>query len=172
MYTIDLATLLQLLREFRRSGTLQTVLSSGIPELREPCHGLIELARGEIVSCSIKSNRGRTVVTGENAIRILGGMGVLDWTFDVQQSQSVAIPQGPSLKRPAFPSTALSPIPRRNVQVNARDMRQWPRKYWQVFVLVDGERSIDKIAAILSQPSSIVDEVLQDLRAMGVVEIE
>jgi len=46
------------------------------------------------------------------------------------------------------------------------------RKQRQVFALVDGTRSAERIAAILRQPVEVVVKVLHDLETMGVIKLK
>ncbi|MFL5663597.1 MAG: hypothetical protein ACJ8BW_19995 [Ktedonobacteraceae bacterium] len=177
MYTIDLATILQLLQEFRRNGILQAELPSGVPGIREPCQALIELAEGKVVFCHIKNANGRTVLASEDALNVLNGLGTLNWLFTERQEPPASGLRDSSMSVPVVRPMAYAPslIPRRILHVGQEDLNAWPRKYRRVFVLIDGERSAEKIAAILSLPPGGVEEVLEVLRklkAMGIIAVE
>jgi hypothetical protein len=169
VYTIDLATILQLLHEFRRNGILQAELPSGVIGFKEPCQALIELAEGEVVSCYIKSANGRTILASEDGLSVLSDLGTLNWLFTPRQELPAPGSRDSSMSIPVVrPMTSVpSPvIPRRIVHVGQEDLNAWPRKYRRVFVLIDGERSAEKIAAILSLPPGGVEEVLEVLRRL------
>jgi len=85
-------------------------------------------------------------------------------------SQEAALPasRGPSIPPPAPPLV----IPRRIGQVEREMTKAWSRKQRQVFALIDGERSIERIALILSQPFTVVESIMSELQSMGVVALE
>jgi hypothetical protein len=41
-----------------------------------------------------------------------------------------------------------------------------------VYVLIDGIRSAEKIAAMLSQPSQVIEEVLRELEVTGAIILD
>jgi hypothetical protein len=179
VYTIDLATILQLLHEFHRNGILQAELPSGVPGFKRYCLVLIDLAEGKIVSCHIKNGSGQTLLAGDDALIVVHDLGKLEWTFTSQQESSLLSLRDSTMDIPVVramtPMPAQSPIPRRIVQVGQEDLNSWPRKYRRVFVLIDGERSAEKIAAILSLPPGGVEavvEVLRKLQSIGVIVME
>jgi hypothetical protein len=194
VYTIDLATLLQLLREFRRSGLLRTEISSGLPRLKKPCFVIVELQRGEMIACHVKDSRGQTLLTGQDAIRAVSAAGKLNWVFDAMPEQalsggqpnrnSLSGPLGqmpplppnrsqtsPTLPVPRWPAdfTQRSLVPHRLIEMGPMDMNGWPRRHRQVYVLIDGIRNAEKIAAMLSLPALFVEEVLREIQSIGAI---
>lgn len=179
VYTIDLATILQLLHEFHRNGILQAELPSGVPGYKKYCQVLIDLAEGKIISCHIKNGSGQTILAREDALSVVYDLGKLEWTFTPRQESPLLSLRDSSMDipvvRPMTPMPAQSPIPQRIVQVGQEDLNSWPRKYRRVFVLIDGERSVEKIAAILSLPPGGVEEVvevLHKLQSIGVIAMK
>lgn len=79
MYTLDLQTILQLLQEFKQRGTLQTQIPNGVSGVKERCLVWIEFVNGEIASCTIQTQSGRPVLSGQKALNTLYGLGALDW---------------------------------------------------------------------------------------------
>ncbi len=69
------------------------------------------------------------------------------------------------------PAVSRPPVPRRVRQVNQQDLNQWPRKYRRVYVLVDGERDVGKIAAIASPSTRGYEEVLEVLRELRAMKL-
>ena len=63
-------------------------------------------------------------------------------------------------------------IPRRLVPVEHVARHAWSRKQRQVFGLVDGQRSIQRIAMILRQPLTVVKDIVQDLQGRGVLAVD
>ncbi len=179
MYTIDLATILQLLREFRRSGILQAELPSGLPRFKHPCQVVIELSQGEVVSCFVKGTKGQTLLVDHEALQTVSTLGKLNWEFNqspttpaASASQvSVSSPQASRATSPPTSAYPHSPIPWRLRSVSVAGASNWPPLHRQTFVLVDGNRNVEQIAAILLQPVYIVEGVLQDLRSIGVIAL-
>jgi hypothetical protein len=64
------------------------------------------------------------------------------------------------------------PTPRQRFSVSNADINRWPRKYRQVYMLIDGERDVEKIAAMLSLSPQAVEDVLRDLQSNGVIVLE
>lgn len=195
VYTIDLVTILQLLREFRRSGILRTEIPAGLPRLKKPCFVVIELQRGEMAVCHIKDARGQTLLSGQEAFRAVAGAGKLNWVFDEHTGHELPgeLPEpGPqggfgepvSTKRgllqvpPAAPpplwsadSARHSLIPRRLLEFNPAALSGWPHRHRQVYILIDGTRSIGQIAAMLSQPPQLVEAVLREIQSTGAIAL-
>ena len=175
MYTIDLATMLRLLREFRRSGILQAELPSGLPRLKQACQVVIELSQGEVASCFVKNAGGRTLLANQEALRSVSTLEKLNWVFrqsavtgqESTPPQTVPFAQSPTLP----PPPPRSPVPRRLRYVSMTDTERWPLLHRQIFVLVDGRRSVEQIAATLAQPIYTIEGVLRDLRSIGIIDI-
>lgn len=196
MYTIDLLTILQLLREFRRSGILRTEIPAGLARLKQPCFVVIELLRGEVIACHVKDSKGQTLLSEQNAFEAVSAAGKLNWVFDTVPEyelsgrqprgrplpgsvQTSPLTTGPLQTPPALPvapRTGNLPyrarVPRRLLQLSQAEVSAWPRKHRQVYVLIDGMRSVEKIAAMLSAPSQAVEEVLQEIQATGAIILE
>lgn len=172
VYTIDLATILQLLREFRRSGVLQAELPAGLPRLKQASQVVIELSQGEVASCFVKNARGQTLLTSQEALQGVSTAGVLNWVFQQAASSSQASTSSPQGQSPAStPPPPRSPVPRRLRYISTADSERWPLLHRQTFVLVNGKRNIEQIAATLAQPVFTIEGVLKDLRSIGAVEL-
>lgn len=97
-----------------------------------------------------------------------------------QVSQLAALP---SPARHGFPPHHVAPSagflppatqmtgPQRSVQVEQGVISSWPRKYRQVFALVDGKRSVGQIAALLKLPPTVVEKIVNELQSMGIIQI-
>lgn len=191
MYTLDLVTILRLLREFQRSGILQTRLPSGLQDLKLPCVVVIELLRGEMTACHVKDIRGQTLLADQEAFEAISVMGKLNWTFEALPEHellsrrritgllpapsthlSAGPPQTPlaasTLERPAYFSHRPL-VPRRLFSLNQHEINSWPRRHRQVYVLIDGVRSVEKIAAMLSQPPHMIEKILREIESVGVI---
>jgi len=166
VYTLDIETMRQVMQAHKKTGRLQTDLPSGVSSLREPCHVEIALEAGNIVSSSIVGSSG-SLLTGERAYQELTHLGRLRWTF-VPQSPSVTQPE------PAHRTLVKRAIsrPRRVVVVEQSQMRPWQRMHKLVYALVDGTRSVEEIAKLLSTTPETIEEILSDLRSIRVIVME
>lgn len=165
MYTSDLARFLRMLKETRANGVFATEWAGP----GEPWHAQLILLDGQVTFCTIQSSvDGYSLLTDSEAIHWLANLGNLQW------EQVPSLPQQPSQSLlHASQAVLLSPIevPQRLIQVEKGAIDAWPRKHRQVFALVDGHRSIERIADILRQPLHVVEDTLQDLQAKGVIAL-
>lgn len=169
MYKLDLAAMLQMLQEFRQNAVLQTEISS-VPGAKGRFQVQLDMFDGKITSCSIRSGDGQVLLAGDDAFTWLQDLGALNWTVTLRQISTSALTQSsPALT----PSPVLrSPIPRRSVYVGQEQMRLWPRKYRVVFVLIDGRKSVEQIAGLLSLSIREVEEVVYELQANRLIVLE
>lgn len=167
--------------------------------MKKPCFVVIELLRGEMVSCQVKDAKGQTLLSGQEATKAVGAVGKLSWMFDAYTDQETPGSQPAAPARSAlrntdplrntgplppfqtqpglpvpqgFPNSArYTYVPRRLLELNAADMHAWPRRHRQVYVLVDGTRSIGQIAAMLSQPPQVIETVLREIQLTGAITL-
>ena len=85
IYSIDLETMVQILQEHRQTGVLQAELPGGMAGLRERCRIEIDVVTGNIVACRVENSSERVVLWGEDALREVNRLGVLDWTLTLQR---------------------------------------------------------------------------------------
>jgi hypothetical protein len=154
------------MRAHKKTGHLYADLPSGVPSLREPCRVEIALKEGNIVSCSIISNRS-IFLTGDKAYQELIRMGPVRWTF-VPQSPTTLL--AGSASRPVEKREAAPP--RRIGTVEQWQMRSWKRMHKLVYGLADGMRRVEEIAELLSTTPEAIKEVLHDLQSMHVITME
>lgn len=166
MYTLDIETMRQVMQAHKKTGRLHTDLPSGVPSLREPCHVEITLEAGNIVSSAIVGSSG-SLLTGDRAYYELTRLGRLRWTFT---PQSLSLSQPEPAPR-ALEKHAIS-RPRRIVVVEQWEMRPWRRMHKLVYGLVDGKRSVEEIAKLLSATPETIEDILSDLRSIRVIVME
>ncbi len=164
-YTLDFETMQQVMQEHQKTGLLYAELASGTASLREPCRVEIKIMTGAVASCVIIGKSGRRL-SGKVAIRDLGRMGSLRWTFTPQQENVVP----PLASRPTFTESAT--FPRRSAYPSQDQMRNWPRMHRAVFALADGTKSVEKMAGILSASPVLVEKTLRELQSIGVIIME
>lgn len=167
MYLLDLETMLAMMREYRRTGMMTAALPAGSGGMRPGGRVEIILKSGSVVSCRILNETGQSVLEQQEALRAVARVGRLDWTLSElhQEPQHFSVPQ-----LPPPPVAAIKPIPRRlQEQVAPGQMVTWTRLQRQVFALVDGKKTVEQIAAILSASPPRVQQTLYELQAMGMV---
>ena len=168
MYKLDVAALLQMLQEFQQNATLQTEIQS-VPDGRGRFYVSLSLVEGKISSCSIKDSNGQSLLVGNNALQWLQRQGTLNWTLTLQQTPTQTSTHTNPL--PSLPAPRIF-VPRRIVYVTQEQMSTWPRKHRTVFVLIDGKKSVEQLAGLLSLSVKEVELVLSDLRANKFIVIE
>jgi hypothetical protein len=85
IYSIDLETMVQILQEHRQTGVLQAALPNGMAGLRERCRIEIDVVAGNIAACRIEDSSERIVLWGNDALREVHRLGVLDWNLTLQR---------------------------------------------------------------------------------------
>jgi hypothetical protein len=166
VYNLDVETMRKIMRTHKKTGYLRADLLSGIPSLRQPCQVEIVLKAGDIVSCSIISNR-RQLLTGDKAYQELTRLGQLDWNFVPQ------LPPAVSSEPAALPAEKkIIAYPRRIAIVDQWQMRSWHLMHKQVYGLADGKRSVAEIADLLSTTPETIEAILRDLRSVRVIALE
>ncbi len=169
MYKLDVVALLQMLQEFQQDATLQTEIQS-VPGAKGRFHVHLSLSEGKVASCFIKDSKGQIVLIGDNALQWLQRLGTLNWTLTLQQANTPTSAQNaPSLPEPSAPRIF---IPRRIAQIAQEQMSRWPRKHRTVFVMIDGRKSVEHIAGLLSLPIKEVEGVLYDLQSNKFIVVE
>ncbi|HEY7419652.1 MAG TPA: hypothetical protein VH593_31015 [Ktedonobacteraceae bacterium] len=194
-YRLDLETLLEYLEEMHQNGILFTNVPPGFLGQKTGCQVRIDLVEGKVVYCHIEDSTGQVHVLSNSdnkAFSLLRGMGTLDWYVETD------IPNGPSSLAAAnsslrptpqmttSPLPTLSPqntppvqrissiVPRQVVNIESLVLQRLSRNQRRVLVLVDGTRSIEKIASVLyssSQYNNIqgVLRTLRELESLGLI---
>ncbi len=85
MYYLNFATIIQLLKEFRRSGVLRALLPKGILSTQEACEIQLKLLQGEIVDCQIVTSSGRAIFVDQKVLLQVEESGPQEWTFSLQK---------------------------------------------------------------------------------------
>ena len=172
MYKFDLTTMLQILSRLRQNGILRTELQD-TRNVAEKFVAQLDIVEGKAISCYIKNGNGQIIFSDHEALRVLYGLGPLEWILLPRQDMIISVPrpqlppQIPLLALPP-PASARSSVPRRTVLVEQRQMISWPRRHRMVYVLIDGKKSIDRIAEILSLPINVVEDIIRDLQSIDV----
>jgi len=178
-YILDLKTLLTLLEEVEQNGRLSTILLSGISGIKERCQAKVDLQEGKIVFCQIEGRDGHVFATGNQALQLLSQLGPQEWQLvETLQSGSLlpanTVQISPKNRRNLYTSDL---VPQRITFIDQRTLNRLPLRHKHVLNLVDGTRSVGRIAAILfsstdGQIIQQVGEILQELEAMKMIVIK
>jgi len=185
----DLTSLLWILKTSRQSGIVLLELrdvkgtSTG-----EPWQAYLYLVEGRAVACRIYSKKdGRVLLGNEEAMHWLARWEKREFAWKAltsEQSRAILFAQQSSSPQGLLPSPQRAAsaqrlnevmaanndgVPQRLVSVEKNIMRSWPRNHRLIFALVDGKRSVEKIAAMLKLTQKNVEEVLSDLHRIGVI---
>jgi hypothetical protein len=163
MYNNDLPGLLRMSKETQADGVIST---KGIGP-GEPWQAQLTLFKGEVITCYVQSRvNGNILLTDYEALHWLASLGHLTWNQEASTPQQTSLPIFDD-SQPALLQSYK--VPRRLTQAKQTEMHSWSRKHRQVFALVDGRRSTERIAVILCQPLKVVEIILHDLQAKGVI---
>lgn len=167
MYTLDFETMKQVMQEHQMTGSLTAEVSTGVIGMHEPCRIEISIKEGVIISAAIIGNTSGRNLTGKDVMKALSRLGRLRWDFVAQQAKTT---------QPLPPIVQIQPVekvfvPQRTVMLDQRQMQSWPRIHRVVFAMADGTKSTQKIASLLSTAQPVVDKVLSELQAIGVITI-
>jgi hypothetical protein len=197
MYYLDFVTIIQLLREFQRSGMLQTALPKGVGNTQEACWIQLKLLRGEIIDCQIITDSGGTIVADKNVLRQVEGLGPLEWTFGPLKESytapmkaldkslpptTLSVPASPTSSLPVFSSSQpyafiVRFVPHRLTSVELSSLVGLTRQQRRILALVDGKRDISQIVALLFSSSNMesgVQEVfvlLKELERLKIIAL-
>jgi hypothetical protein len=166
MYTNDLTGLLITLEKTQASGVISTEgTGPGVPWQAQ-----LTLTEGRVTTCHVQSSvNGRRLLTDGEAIRWLASLGYRTW------ERAAITPQRTSPLVIGDSQTILlqsSMVPRRLAQAEPVGMHAWSRKQRQVFALVDGNRSTERIALMLCLPLNVVEDIVHDLQSKNVIAVD
>jgi hypothetical protein len=174
MYHLDLPTIIQLLKGFRRSGMLQTELPKGIVNSRETCWIQFNFVQGEITDSHIITKSGEVTITNAKVLHQVKELGPREWNF----TASTKIPDNSSLStttpRPPRPAP-LTLVPCRKAKIEQYSLNTLTRQQRRVLALVDSKRNVGQIATLLFSSSNIqsgaqeVLTLLQELEVLGII---
>lgn len=167
MYISDLTELLYLLHQTEKSWIVH--IESPETELegvRAQWQARLAFIEGVVTTCHIWSGEDTHRLFSDNAgLEWLAAQPHLAWKLELLNSQQ----KSPAVFQDVRASTSQQ-IPRRTVQVDMNLMSIWPLRQRQVFLLVDGSRTIEQIAMILRQPSDAIEQILNELQWMQVIQ--
>jgi hypothetical protein len=161
MYTSNLTELLRVLQETQATCTIFT-------EVGESWQAQLALSQGQLTSCQVlQSADGQLLLSESAALQWLVSQGGHSWD---------QVHDPPRLMLPARHTPQAEPplpdaVPQRVAALEPAESSTWSRKQRQVFGLVDGTRSIERIAMILRQPLDLVQDMVRDLQGRGAITV-
>lgn len=191
MYYLDFVTIIQLLKEFQRSGLLQTELPKGVITNTQETYLLhLKLFKGEITDYYIVTSRGEMIIADQNLLSQVEALGPLEWTFGILKEapstntsdRDDSTARQPALVVPSQPYTLSPPshtlVPRRLVTVEYHSSSLLTRQQRRVLSLVDNKRNVGQIATLLFSSfrtqKAIQDvlTILQELEALKIITFQ
>lgn len=190
-HELDLETLLALLEEMRQNGILFTNLPPGLLGQKTGCQVRIDLVEGKVVYCHIEDSTGQIhILDNDKAFSSLYGLGTLKWYVetglpdvpppaDTNSSPLRAMPSVNTGPLPTFSPYDTVPlqnissiVPRKVINVESSALRRLSRSQRRVLILVDGTRSVEKIASMLySSSEDNIQTVLRTLRELEMLRL-
>ena len=167
--SVGLMFSLRAFETYRKSGTLSAEIRS-VPGIRGHCQAYLELAQGKVVSCYLIDRQGDRHTPGKELLmRLDEEKGPFNWVFRENTEQVFAEPvvQASISRTPVLRALTHS--------LDVRQLQQWtPQQQlylYQIFMLVNGQRSVDEIKAQAPFPPAIVDEGLRILLQLGFIAV-
>jgi hypothetical protein len=164
MYTSSLTQLLRVLQVAQATCTIFT----GGPEAGEPWQAQLTLSKGQVTSCQVlQSADGQLLFRDSAALLWLASQGSQSWNQVDGPARLVL----PTRRTPQTEPLIPEAVPQKLEALELAESRTWSRKQRQVFGLIDGTRSIERIAMILRQPPDLVQALVHDLQARGAITV-
>ncbi|MFL5628606.1 MAG: hypothetical protein ACJ788_23745 [Ktedonobacteraceae bacterium] len=176
-YLLDLVTLLQILARQKQSGVLQA-RDVRLPDGRRTAQARLVLVQGKIQSCTLFLQPGTNIIAGGDiALQMLYELGTLEWQWTAglpqmkppEEQYSVPSVDGRPPLQENWPLPRRS-VPQRTAQADMADLYSLSRNHRRVLALIDGQRSVDKIAAMLAlTDQQELFKILNELHAWGLI---
>jgi hypothetical protein len=170
-YTLPAATMLEVLAQRQHTGQLETTIS--LKERSSPCSAVITMHAGKISACRIFDQAGQLLLEGEQALQALLKAGDLTWKVTAAPpslpASPGAVPFQSGIAAPSFPGSTSGAPALRPLRLYPQPLAGWPRRWTQVFLLVDGIRDSEQIALLLRISLEETLWILRDLEAEGAI---
>ena len=162
-FHLPASILVETMRGWRGAVVLRAQVS-GLPHVWTGlCLIELVLVQGTIYACTISTSQGQPVLHQEAAYQAVRHLGALEWTLIPSAgsvpSSRASMPEG--IERPM---SATSWLPRRTQATLSPDQRdRLSRRHQQVWRLIDGSKSRDELARLLTMDPQEVGTILHDL---------
>lgn len=170
-FTLDLKTLLQILSRQKQTGVLRAEISSEklhLNSARQLMHADLLLENGMVQTCTIVTMQARVVVERQKALELLFAVGVTNWHWEIRTVKEV-IPTERMVQTelPELSSSGTF-VPHRTA-LGEEVLPTLPRDYRKILALIDGQRTVRKLAVMLSMHDEDVVAVLHMLQSRGLL---
>ncbi|WP_220209404.1 hypothetical protein [Reticulibacter mediterranei] len=168
--SLPLHDLIDLLTEQKKTGTLEATFMLQQRAFRGRCIAQVQMKEGIIQSCLLSNQELGMKIEGQQALNLLYQLRQeITWTLGFGSAESrEPTPFDRSENKNAPLSASFAPRKVRNLTLEESLMLS--RKNINVFQLIDGKRSIWKIAQLRNLRSEEAEAILHDLRNHGLVE--
>jgi hypothetical protein len=183
MYSLEYGMMIRVLHQLKSSGEFhadvppQAALKSG-------GHIVLFMQSGNVVSCLIFNSNGQKLYHDAEAQRLLPKLGVLEWKRASSTPSNTFNPNTPNtitnkpntfdpITPPVAPKANYTERKRhfnpRRLRVSETQMRSWSILERSVYSLADGVHSIEQIATLLSRPTTVIEQIIQNFEASGII---
>jgi len=166
-YLLPLEAIVEAMKNFPEIVSLQAQLSS-VPNLtREACIAEVTVGQGRLHSCAITTPTGQYLLQQKEAYTIIQQYGDLEWSLHtttplpMQERPPPRQMSPPSSGKPSRCVPTLTPVQTRTLQ----------HMHKNVFALVDGVKTVEHIARLLTKSPQEVQHILRDLQEMHLVTL-
>ena len=167
MHSLRYEVILQMLQEFGYSGEAHASIAPSA-FLKEGGRAILIARDGRITANLIVHKNGRKLYDGEDAQNILSHLGRLEW--ELVEAPTPSIPSTRGISRTAVPTQRANTFYPRRIPMHSSIVHQWTKPLRSVYLLSDGTHNIEQISRLLTYSTSLVEESLQQLRALGAIE--
>jgi hypothetical protein len=172
-YVLPVATIIETMIASPFLVQLHTSFSS-LPNItKEPCLAELIVGQGKLHTCQVMTHTGHLLLEREGAIARLQHCGSVQWTLlpvarpDMLQIQAAPVPRQTSPPNTSF----TSGCPQRIHRFIDDQMHALSHGQKHVFALVDGRKTVEHIARLLSKQESDVQQILQTLQDMHLISL-
>lgn len=163
--SVGLAFSLVAFEKYRKNGVLSAELHN-VPGIRGRCKGYLHLVEGKVVSCYIEDKKGQHYpIQTSLLVQVDNERGPFVWALSSPPPQPQ---QAPPLQRESHPF-----VPRIVALLDLDKMRGWPSTHkqilFQVYQMIDGQRSVEDIQRMLPFPPYVVEEAFHILSTLNVI---
>lgn len=163
--SIGLAFSLVAFEKYRKNGVLSAELHN-VPGVRGRCKGFLHLIEGKVVSCYIEDKNGQQhPIQASLLVQVDNERGPFAWALSAPPPQ----PQ----KAPPSHRGSHTSVPRIIALLDLDKIHGWPPAHkhilFQVYQMIDGQRSIEDIQRMLPFPPYVVEEAFHILATLNVI---
>ncbi len=168
---LDSEAILRRLKESNAYGTLQTDIPPSVmfEWFTVRALGKIQLTfqRGEIIACSLATDGGVISQHKDQILGLLASLGVLRWQLILPTDRaSSSLPDTPT------PHPSTSPFSMVPYRIRSARLDQFQNIFERkVYQLIDGQRSIERIAVLVRLTKENTMAIIQKLRTEGTIAI-